>query len=159
MEVPQGRDFAGSPEPGWQKAFHAHSLNIGWERRRGGEQRLQCWGGWGGHLFLPLELAKQDEVRGGAREGGGAPDAGRVGDGDEEALPDVSAIVLLLLGVGQKIQRGLGLLGAVLAFKQTRRDAIQNTLSISGLRGILTAGAGKLRGLSRREFGRGIKNL
>lgn len=86
------------------------------EERRGAETPVPGVGGE--HLFLPLELAKQDEVRGGAREGGGAPDAGRVGDGDEEALPDVSAIVLLLLGVGQKIQWGLGLLGAVLALNK-----------------------------------------
>lgn len=74
----------------------------------------------GEHSLLPLELAKQDEVGGCAREGGGAPDAGRVGDGDEEALPDVPAIFLLLLGGRVEIRWSLCLLRAVFALNKPK---------------------------------------
>lgn len=72
------------------------------------------------HLLLPLELAEQDEVGGCACEGGGAPDAGRVGDGDEEALPDVPAIFLLLLGGRVEIRWSLCLLRAVFALNKPK---------------------------------------
>lgn len=88
---------AGPPEPDQEEVSSTGFPSV--EGRGGGVGAGGTPGLGGGHLLLPLELAQQDEVGGRAREGGSAPNAGRVGDGDEEALPDVSAIFLLLLAV------------------------------------------------------------
>lgn len=80
MGNPQGRDFAGfcallGPQSLANRKHCIHTtrmLNEGGTRGEGAETPMLV----AGHLLLPLELAKQDEVRGRAREGGSATDAG-----------------------------------------------------------------------------------
>lgn len=112
----------------------------------------------GAHLPLPFELTKQDEVGGRAREGGSAPNAGRVGDGDEEALPDVSAVLPFLLAVRQEIQ-GSFRLRAVFALNKPRKKAFRTQFRIPGLVGGALLGLGELSGLPRRQLGTGRENL
>lgn len=77
--------------------------------------------------FLPLELSNQDEVGGSACEGGSAPNAGRVGDGNEETFPDVSAIFPLLLGVSGEIRGYLDLLEAIFALNRPKRNCSEKS--------------------------------
>lgn len=130
MEVPQSRDFAGfcaalGPQS-LDNSRHPRHIPGCWvkeeESRRRGRNPSP---GDGEHALLPLELAEQDEVGGCAREGGGAPDAGRVGDGDEEALPDVPAIFLLLLGGRLEIHWSLCLLRAVFALNKPKEKPLR----------------------------------
>lgn len=80
MGNPQGRDFAGfcallGPQSLANRKHCTHTTSMLNEGGGGGEgaetPRLVA-----GYLLLPLELAKQDEVGGCAREGGSASDAG-----------------------------------------------------------------------------------
>lgn len=123
MEVPQSRDFAGicaslGPQSPADRRHSIHSPEFWMRKERSRRSRNPSRGVK--PLLLPLELAKQDEVGGCAREGGSAPDAGRVGNGDEEPLPDVPAIFLLLPGVGLKIHWSLRLLRTVFALNKPK---------------------------------------
>lgn len=111
----------------------------------------------GAHLLLPFELAKQDEVGGRACEGGSAPNAGRVGDGDEEALPDVSAILLLLLAVCHKVQWSLGL-RAVFALNKPKEKPFRAHSESWASWGNTLGGLGKLSGLPG-HLSTGIRSL
>ena len=158
MEVFQSKDFAGvCASLGPQSlANRRHSTDTPecWMKEE--EQKPQCWGG-GGHWFLPLELAKQDEVGGRAREGGGAPDAGRVGDGDEEALPDVPAIFLLLLGVSLEIHWSLRLLRTVFALNKPKEKPFRRHSEFLALWGNTLPRTGELSELSRRQLAQAPK--
>lgn len=151
MEVPQGIDFAGfcaflGPQ---SLTNRRHSIHTPWVLNEGG------WGAEGaetpvpgrGSLRLPFELAKQDEVGGSAREGSSASDAGWVGDGDEETLPDVSAIFLLLLGA-----RSLRLLRAVFALNKPGEKPFRTHSELLTSQEIAHTllELGELSGLSRR---------
>lgn len=150
MEVPQSKDFAGvcallGPR---SLANRGHSTDTPecWmkEEEKNRRNRNPSAGEWVGRWLLPLELAKQDEVGGRACEGGGAPDAGRVGDGDEEALPDVPAIFLLLLRVSLEIHWSLCLLRTVFALNKSKEKPFRRH-RIPGLMGKHTAQDGRAK--------------